>query len=90
MGKFVLVHLVGKDMDMGVMAPVATAIKAACTTDAYWIRSTYLQEEGKLYCNWDAKSADAIREVVAKVPACPPIEGIYAVTAVAKGEDFRS
>ena len=90
MGKFVLVHVVGKDMDMEAMAPVARAIKAASTTDAYWIRSTYLQEEGKLYCNWDAKDANAIREVVAKVPACPPIEGLYAVTGVAKGEDYRS
>jgi hypothetical protein len=90
MGKFVLVHVVGKEMNAEAMAPVAKAIKAASTTDAYWIRSTYLQEEGKLYCNWDAKDADAIRAVVAKVPGCPPIEGIYAVTMVAKGEDYRS
>ncbi len=89
MGKFIVVHPVGKDLDMGAMEPVAKAIKAACTTEAYWIRSTYLQEEGKLYCNWDAKDADAIRAVVAKVPACPPIEGIYAVTMVARGEDYR-
>jgi hypothetical protein len=90
MGKFIVVHPVGKNMDMEAMRPVAKAIKAASTVDAYWIRSTYLQEEGKLYCNWDAKDAEAIREVAAKVPACPPIEGIYAVTAVARGEDYRS
>jgi hypothetical protein len=93
MGKFVVVHPVGKDLDAEAMTPVGKAIKAACTADAYWARSTYLPEEGKLYCQWDAKDADAIREVMAaasKVAACPPVEGIYAVGAVVRGEDFRS
>ena len=57
MGKFVVVHPVGKDMAPEAMTPVAKAIKAACTADAYWVKSTYLPEEGKLYCQWDAKDA---------------------------------
>jgi len=92
MGKFVIVHPVGKDMDQEAMMPVGKAVKAASTVDAYWIRSTYLPEEGKLYCLFDARDADAIREVIAaaeKVTAIPPIEGIYAVGAVVYGEDFR-
>jgi hypothetical protein len=92
MGKFVVVHPVGKDMDVEAMTPVGKAVKGASTVDAYWIRSTYLPEEGKLYCEWDAKDGDAIGEAMAaasKVTACPPVEGIYAVGAVVNGEDFR-
>ena len=93
MGKFVVVHPVGNNMDPEAMAPVARAIKAACTTDAYWIKSTYLPEEGKLYCEWDAKDADAIRavmEAAAKVVPGPPTEGTYAIGGVVFGEDYRS
>jgi len=93
MSKFIVVHPVGGNMDAEAMTPVAKAIKAASTADAYWVRSTYLPEEGKLYCRWDAKDADAIREVMAaasKVAPCPPTEGIYAIGAVVSGEDFRS
>jgi len=93
MGKFVVVHPVGKDMAPEAMTPVAKAIKAACTTDAYWVKSTYLPEEGKLYCQWDAKDADTVREVMAaasKVVPGPPVEGIYAMGGVVFAEDFRS
>jgi hypothetical protein len=92
MSKFVVVHPVGGDMDPEAMTPVGKAVKAASTVDAYWVRSTYLPEEGKLYCEWDAKDADAIRGVMvaaAKVTACPPTEGIYSVGAVVNSEDFR-
>ena len=58
----------------------------------YWVRSWYLPEEGKFYCEWDAKDPDAIREVIAAaglaVPQ-PPIEGIYAVAASVSGEDSQ-
>lgn len=92
MGKFVVVHPVGGNLDMDVATPVAQAVKASCSADAYWIRSTYLPEEGKLYCQWDAKSVDAIRDALAaadKIVPQLPIEGIYEIAAVIRGEDFR-
>ena len=92
MGKFVVVHPVGGELDVEAATPVAKAVKASCSADAYWIRSTYLPEEGKLYCQWDAKSVDAIRDALAAadniVPQLP-IEGIYEIGAVIRGEDFR-
>ena len=94
MGKFVAVHPVGGDMDMDAATPVGQAVKANCTADAYWVRSWYLPEEGKFYCEWDAKDAAAIREVITaateQIGAPFPVEGIYAIAAMPAGEDFRS
>jgi hypothetical protein len=92
MGKFVVVHPVGEGMTAEAAAPVAKAVKANCTADAYWIRSWYLPEEGKLYCEWDAKDADAIRSAMTaagRIVPQPPVEGIYLVAAAPTGEDFR-
>ena len=92
MGKFLVVHPVGGDMDMEAAAPLARAVKANSTTDAYWVRSWYVPEEGRLYCEWDAKDADAIRGAMAeaaKVVPPPPVEGVYAIAGMVSGEDYR-
>jgi hypothetical protein len=92
MGKYVVVHPVGAGMTMEAAVPVGKAVKASCTADAYWARSWYVPEEGKFYCEWDAKGPDAIREVLAaaeKILPQPPVEGIYAIAALVNGEDFR-
>ena len=41
-------------------------MKANHTVDAYWIGTRYAREEGKLYCEFDAKDAESIRQVLAK------------------------
>jgi len=93
MGKFLVVHPVGGDMDMEAATPLARTIKAECTADAYWVRSWYVPGEGKLYCEWDAKDADAVSQVMAQaakaVPQVPPVEGIYAIGGMVTGKDFR-
>ena len=92
MGKFIMVHPVGGEFSEEAAVPVAKAIKTNCTADAYWIKSWFVPEEGKLYCEWDAKDTDAIRGVVAeaaKIVPQPPIEGIYLIGAAINGEDFR-
>ena len=49
--------------------------KANVTLDAYWIGGTIqLNEQGKatkILCEWDAKDAESIRKVLAKVPGLP-------------------
>ena len=93
MGKFVAVHPVGPGMDMEAAGAVGRAVKANCTADAYWVRSWYLPEEGKFYCEWDARDVEAIGGVLAAAAAqgaTIPLEGIYAVAAAVTGEDFRS
>jgi hypothetical protein len=94
MGKFLCVHPVGGDMDLEAATPLGRAVKANSTVDAYWVRSWYVPEEGKFYCEWDAKDADAVREVItaatAQIGAPFPLEGVYAIAAMATGEDYRS
>ena len=54
-------------------------------------KSWYLPEEGKLYCEWDAKDADAIRGVMCHStrPGLPSAEGIYAIAAMVAGRIIR-
>lgn len=92
MGKFLVVHPVGGNMDLDAATPVGKAVKAQCSADAYWLRSWYVPEEGKFYCEWDAKDAEAVRSAMAKAfQAAPemPVEGVYPIVASVCGEDFR-
>ena len=92
MGKFLAVHPVGPDMDMGAAQPVGQAVKACCNADAYWVRSWYVPAEGKFYCEWDAKDLGAIQDALTRAGAAGaqmPLEGIYPIAASIFGEDFR-
>ena len=89
MAKFLVVHPVGKELTLEAGTPIAKAIKANLTVDAYWVKSSYAREEGKLYCEWDAKDAESIRQVMAKAAPEFPTEGIYAIELMIDSEDFR-
>ncbi len=92
MGKYLVVHPVGPDMSMDAATPLGQIVKAHCSRDAYWLRSWYTPEDGKFYCEWDAKDAGAVREVMERAAAAGaqlPIEGIYQIAAAMNGEDFR-
>lgn len=67
MPKFLVVHPVGKDLTLEAATPIAKAIKANVSKDAYWIKTSYAREAGALYCEWDAKDAASIRDLFAKV-----------------------
>jgi hypothetical protein len=84
MAKFLVVHPAGKQLTIEATTPVAKAVKANHTVDAYWVRSWYVREEGKLYCEWDAKDAESIRKVMAKATPDFPVEGIYKLDVVAR------
>jgi Nickel responsive protein SCO4226-like len=92
MGKYLVVHPVGPDMNVEQAGPIGKVVKANCTPDAYWVRSWYTPEDGKFYCEWDAKDADAVREALTRAAAAGaqmPVEGVYAIGASLNGEDFR-
>ena len=86
MAKYLAVHPVGKEFTLEAGEPLAREGKARLTTDAYWIKSWYAPEEGKLYCEWDAKDAESIREAL--VPGLPT-EGIYEIAFIVDAEDYR-
>ena len=91
MTKFLIVHPVGNELTLESTTPIAKAIKSNLTTDAYWVRSWYAREEGKLYCEWDAKDIESIRKVIAKATPELPIEGIYKMDSefIVHSEQFR-
>lgn len=90
MPKFLVVHPIPTPATTEEVTPVAKAAKANSTVEAYWVNSwTQLNEEGKIvkiFCQWNGANADAIREVLKKVPA--PCEGPYPMMVV-DSEDFR-
>jgi hypothetical protein len=88
MAKYLAVHPMGKDLTIEKAKPIAEAVKANLTTDAYWIKSWYAREEGKLYCEWDAKDADSVQQVFHKTPELP-VEGVYKLEMLINSEDFR-
>ncbi len=95
MAKFLVVHPVGKELTLEAATPVGKAAKANSTTDAYWVKSWYAREEGKLYCEWDAKDAASISQVIKKAVKDLgtefPIEGIYKLDDdfIVSSENFR-
>ena len=89
MAKFLVVHPVGKELTPEKATPVGKAVKAGSTVDAYWVRSWYAREEGKLYCEWDAKDAESVRQVITKVAPDFPTEGVYKIEMTLSSEDFR-
>ena len=94
MAKFLVIHTMPKEVlkEMSAIPPEEMAdmieLRSFCTFDAYWVRSWVVLEQGKIYCEWDAKDAESIRKVFKKVPGAPPIDAIYEMQIV-DAEDFR-
>jgi hypothetical protein len=80
MGKFLAVHTLPSPATIEEATPIAKAAKANSTLDAYWV-SSWLQmnEQGKatkILCEWDAKDAESVRKILAKIPGLP-VDGVY-------------
>lgn len=88
MAKFLVVHPVGKELNLEDTSG-GKAIKAGLTVDAYWVRSWYAREEGKLYCEWDGEDVESVRQVVTKAAPDFPTEGVYKIEMILSSEDFR-
>jgi len=95
MAKFLVVHPVGTQevpKFVEAVTPFAKAVKANATLDAYWVKSWYAPQEGKLYCEFDAKDAESVQQVLdaaAKASFEVPTEGIYEIGLMVNSEDFR-
>ena len=85
MGKFLVVHTMPMPMTVEQAGPIAKAGKANLTSDAYWVSSwLQLNEQGKItkiLCEWDAKDAESVRKVLAKIPDLP-VDGVYPMAKV--------
>jgi len=64
-------------------------LKASYTSDADWVRTWAVPEQEKLYCEWEAKNPEAIREIFDKMGGPKiEIEAIYEMH-VLEGEDYK-
>ena len=70
---------------------LAKKVLAQCTANTNWVESwTQLDAEGKIvkiFCQWQAESAEAIQQALANVPEIPT-EGVYPM-AILKAADFK-
>ena len=89
MAKYLVIHPVGQDFTLEASGEGAKVLKAALTTDAYWLKSEYCREAGRIYCHWDAKDAESIRQVLTEAAPDLPTEGIYEIGLTVNSEDYR-
>ena len=93
MPKFLVIHpMPRKIMEaMGEMPPEENKqvieLRSHCSLDAYWIRSWNVPEKERLYCEWDAKDVQSIKNVLEKAEWLAT-EGIYEMT-ILEAESFR-
>ena len=91
MGKFLVTHTLPSPATIEEAGVFAKKAKANVTLDAYWIgASIQLNEQGKatkILCEWDAKDAESIRKVLAKVPELP-VDGVYPMAKM-DAESYR-
>ena len=90
MPKFLAIHPMPSLPTFAEAMPIARMVRANSTIDAYWVNSwAQMNQEGKIvkiFCQWNAANAEALRQVLPKIPA--PSEGPYPMSIV-DSEDFR-
>ncbi|MFW9971638.1 MAG: nickel-binding protein [Candidatus Odinarchaeota archaeon] len=93
MPKFLVVHpMPRKVMEAMMELPPdenkqVIELRSHCSADAYWIRSWSIPDLEKLFCEWNAKDAESIKEALKPVKWIAT-EGIYEMTIV-EAESFR-
>jgi len=92
MPRFLVEHPTVEPFDPEAVTPTARAIKGACSADAYWVRTLVAPAARRMYCEWEAKDAQAVLDALGaagKVAPELPVAGIYEITMQVSGEDFR-
>ena len=79
--KFIAVHPLKNPITEDQIKEAASACRAENGNDAYWIDSwTQLNDNGEItviYCQYDAKDADAVAALLKKGAPDLPVQGIY-------------
>jgi hypothetical protein len=92
MPKFLAVHTMPAPMKMEDITPMVQQLLKGERVEAYWVKAFgQMDEEGrahKIFCEWNAKDAEAVKKVFAKVPDFP-LDGVYPLTVV-DSEEIRS
>ena len=94
MPKYIVIHPIKKRSLEGMLKlpseknVVFKNLKSNCTSDADWVRSWAVPEQEKVYCEWDAKDPESIRNVFEKGGQAFVIEAIYEMQ-ILEGVDFK-
>ncbi len=91
MPKYLAVHTMSGPVTAEEVTPLVQQLVKGESAGAYWVRAWGQNDEQgkfvKFFCEWNAKSKDAIRDIFAKVPDFP-LDDIYPMTKI-DSEDFR-
>ncbi len=75
MPKYIAVHTLPQPTTPEEITPLVNELLRHEALDAYWVQAwAETNEEGKtlrIFCEWNAKSEEAVRKIFAKVPAFP-------------------
>ncbi len=75
MPKYIAVHTLPSPSTPEELTPLVQELLRHEALDAYWVQAwAETNDEGKalrIFCEWNAKSADAVKRVFEKVPAFP-------------------
>ena len=93
MPKFLVIHPMPRKImeTMGEMPPEENKqvieLRSHCSIDAYWVRSWGVPELEKLFCEWEAKDVESIKEILDKAEWLAT-EGIYEMNII-EAEEYR-
>ena len=79
MSRFIVIHGVPGEATQQELIAGAKAVAASLPTGTDWLNSWAAGPSGKMFCEWEAPDADAIRASLEPVRDLFPIETIYEV-----------
>ena len=78
MARFILIHGVPAQSTQKEIIDSCRNVVASLTPGTEWLNSWFSSEE-KLFCEWEAPNADAIRASLEPVAPLVPIQALYEV-----------
>lgn len=81
MARFIIIHRVPTQATQDQTIDAARQVVASLAPGVEWLNS-WLSREAKLFCEWEAPDADAIRAALETVADLLPIEACYEVVRI--------
>ena len=78
MSRFIVIHGIPEQATQDQTIAGARKVVASLAPGTKWLNS-WLSKEAKLFCEWEAPDADAVRASVEVVQGLFPIEALYEV-----------
>lgn len=79
MARFIVIHDIPPQATQDQIIGGAKNVVASLTSGTEWLNSWMVPEARKLFCEWEAPDANAIRSSLESVKHLFPIESLYEV-----------